>query len=91
MEGIKQSVSKQLRISALSPLVESGVIRFRKNQSLLMDQLENFPRDHDDLPDALEMCTSRLMGVGTGQARGFTYAVRRKTEDIINKARRFYG
>lgn len=91
VEGYKQGASKQLRISSLSPLVESGVIRFRKNQTLLLDQLENFPKDHDDLPDALEMCTSRLMGAGGGPAKGWTYTMRRKTEEIIGKARRFYG
>lgn len=60
VKGIKQTGSKALRIASLSPLVEAGVIRFKKTQTLLMDQLEAFPKGHDDLPDALEMAISLL-------------------------------
>ncbi|HID0815708.1 TPA: phage terminase large subunit [Clostridium botulinum] len=45
---------KEDRIEQLEPLVEQGVIRFRQNQRLLLEMLEQFPNhDHDDLPDAL--------------------------------------
>ncbi len=60
VRGIKQTGSKALRISSLSPLVEAGVIRFRDTQTMLLDQLESFPKGHDDLPDALEMAVSLL-------------------------------
>ena len=61
IKGIKPKVSKELRIQKLSSLVENGLIRFRKNQKLLIDQLIEFPKGaHDDLPDALEMAVSGL-------------------------------
>jgi predicted phage terminase large subunit-like protein len=45
---------KEDRIEELEPLIEQGVIRFKRNQHLLLEMLEQFPRhDHDDLPDAL--------------------------------------
>lgn len=45
---------KEDRIEELEPLVEQGVIRFKENQRLMLEMLEQFPRhDHDDLPDAL--------------------------------------
>lgn len=55
---------KEDRIEILEPLVENGMLRFRKNQRLLLEQLEQFPNaDHDDLPDALaqavELCGNR--------------------------------
>ena len=47
---------KEDRIEQMEPLVESGAIRFKKQQRLLIEQLEHFPSgDHDDLPDALQM------------------------------------
>ncbi len=54
IKGVKPKVSKELRIQKLSPLVENGLLRFKRNQKLLIDQLIMFPKgDHDDLPDAL--------------------------------------
>lgn len=45
---------KEDRIEELEPLIEQGVIRFKQNQRLLLEMLEQFPRhDNDDLPDAL--------------------------------------
>jgi predicted phage terminase large subunit-like protein len=61
VKGIKHTVNKELRISKLSPLVEAGIILFKKTQSLLLQQLEEFPRGHDDLPDALEMAVSEVI------------------------------
>ena len=45
---------KEDRIEELEPLIEQGVIRFKKSQRLMIEMLEQFPRhDNDDLPDAL--------------------------------------
>lgn len=45
---------KEDRIENLEPLVESGYLRFKKSQRLLLEQLQLFPNaDHDDCPDAL--------------------------------------
>ena len=45
---------KEERIESLEPLCENGYLRFKGDQQLLFDQLEQFPTgSHDDLPDAL--------------------------------------
>ena len=45
---------KEERIEILEPLIENGMLRFKKSQRLLIEMLEQFPNhDHDDLPDAL--------------------------------------
>jgi predicted phage terminase large subunit-like protein len=46
--------NKEERIESLEPLCESGFLRFRKEQRLLFEQMEQFPGGtHDDLPDSL--------------------------------------
>ena len=45
---------KEDRIEQLEPLVEQGVIKFKRSQRMLLEMLEQFPNhDHDDAPDAL--------------------------------------
>jgi predicted phage terminase large subunit-like protein len=45
---------KEERIMQLEPLFESGTIRVKKNQRLLLEQLQQFlSHDNDDFPDAL--------------------------------------
>ena len=52
--GINPRGRKEDRIEELEPLVEQGVIKFKKNQRLLIEMLSQFPNhDYDDLPDAL--------------------------------------
>jgi predicted phage terminase large subunit-like protein len=59
IKGVKPKISKELRIQKLSPLVENGLLRFKKNQKLLIEQLIEFPKGaHDDLPDALAFAVS---------------------------------
>lgn len=55
---IEAKVAKDLRIRRLSPLVERGILRFRRSQTELLKQLRQYKtggRQHDDGPDALEM------------------------------------
>ncbi len=56
VEGVRPHSDKTLRISRLQPHIKNGVIRFRRQDRLLLDQLKYFPKaSHDDGPDALEM------------------------------------
>lgn len=56
VEGVRPTGDKILRVSKLQPHIKNGLIRFRRNQTILLDQLKYFPKaDHDDGPDALEM------------------------------------
>lgn len=73
LKGYRPNAPKEVRIQALAPLVESQVLLFpRKGEqdehklTLLRDQLINFPKDHDDLPDALAMCVEGLETVYVG-------------------------
>lgn len=65
------SAKKEERIESLEPLCESGFLRFRNDQRLLFDQLEQFPAGtHDDLPDAL----AGAVDLAGGTRRRRTYA-----------------
>jgi len=67
IRGIKHKLSKAERIYRLAPLVENGMLLFKENQRLLIDQLLMLPKgDHDDLPDALEMAVRGLQ-MGTSK------------------------
>ncbi|GJL78799.1 MAG: hypothetical protein NPINA01_17880 [Nitrospinaceae bacterium] len=59
VHGVRPNSDKTLRISKLQPHIKNGLIRFRKRDRVLLDQLKYFPKaDHDDGPDALEMLFS---------------------------------
>ena len=45
---------KEDRIQILEPLFETGYLRLKRSQRMLLEQLLVFPQgEHDDLPDAL--------------------------------------
>lgn len=54
--------NKESRIERLAPYLDAGFFRFKrrsKGTNLLLKQLKMFPiADHDDGPDALEMCVN---------------------------------
>ena len=60
-EMVSRCVSKTVRIRRLSQYVINRELRFKADSPgcrLLVDQLMDFPLgEHDDGPDALEMCT----------------------------------
>ena len=59
IKEVKHNSSKETRIAKLSPLIENGFLRFRKDDRMLIEQLLTFPKgSNDDLPDALEMAVS---------------------------------
>ncbi len=73
----KAGENKKLHILSLAPLLESGLLLLPGQAGdanhpdvhkfhLLRDQLLNFPKDHDDLPDALAMAVSKLESVYVG-------------------------
>jgi len=53
IKPVKSNAPKEVRIKLLEPLIENGLILFKENQTRLLKQLEEFPKGHDDLPDAL--------------------------------------
>lgn len=61
VEGTRPVADKKLRITKLQPHIKNGLIRFRRNQRVLLEQLKYFPKaSHDDGPDALEMLFSLI-------------------------------
>ena len=87
LKGLKQKVAKEARIGRISPLVERGIIRFRKghsDQDLLVEQLIYFPSStiNDDGPDALEGAIS-LIGSFSQQIEFRTTGVRRDYMDAV--------
>ena len=55
IQGVRATEDKTLRVETLQPDVKNGYIRFRADQTLLLQQLSQFPLGaHDDGPDALE-------------------------------------
>ena len=52
---------KIMRIASLAPLVENGIMRFRRDQREAVRQFIQFPKaDHDDIPDILEQLVSMV-------------------------------
>ena len=55
IQGVRSTEDKTLRVETLQPDVKNGYILFRRDQTLLLHQLSQFPLGaHDDGPDALE-------------------------------------
>ncbi len=55
IQGVRATEDKTMRVETLQPDVKNGYILFRKDQTLLLQQLSQFPLGaHDDGPDALE-------------------------------------
>ncbi|WP_457634735.1 phage terminase large subunit [Persephonella sp.] len=79
IKPIKPKVQKEVRIQKLSPLIENGLIKFKENQKLLIQQLLEFPKgSHDDLIDALEMAISGFE-IATDTKSFVSKFLRRKT------------
>lgn len=55
--------NKQTRIESLIPHVKQGHIKFKASQRILLSQLKNFPKAHDDGPDCLEMALKPMLSV----------------------------
>jgi len=64
---LHNSIDKALRIESIQPYTERGLIRIHHSQTVLLEQLRNWPKAaHDDGPDALEMLwrVRPVLGVG---------------------------
>ncbi len=71
--GVHPIVDKGLRIESLQPHVANGLIRFRQNQSVLLEQLRFWPEaDHDDGPDCLHMLWALAASGAGGMPRILT-------------------
>jgi predicted phage terminase large subunit-like protein len=57
---VKDQGNKELRIKSLARLIQQGYVKFNKNHTTLWNQLKNWPKGHDDGPDALQMAVSKF-------------------------------
>ena len=48
----------------MSTNVKHGYIKFNKNHIVLWKQLKNYPKDHDDGPDTLELVIRQFITAG---------------------------
>ncbi len=92
IKGYKPKGDKKKRIKSLSPDVESGGIKFLANQLLLKSQLVEFPKGHDDCPDALEMCcdefeTKQFAGGASPNALRKIQTGARRLKRLVSNAR----
>jgi predicted phage terminase large subunit-like protein len=56
IQEFKNNIPKELRINSLAPLIKDETILIDKKASLLIDELDTYPKSaHDDLLDASEM------------------------------------
>jgi predicted phage terminase large subunit-like protein len=62
VKEIKQRTRKALRIESMLPEIQSGRLRFKKEQRLLLEMFELYPSTHDDGPDAVNMAFSAATG-----------------------------
>ncbi|MFV3126110.1 phage terminase large subunit [Niveispirillum sp. KHB5.9] len=68
-QAVTPNTDKSLRIMGLQPYVAAGVIRVHASQTVLLQQLQNWPMaDHDDGPDCLEMLWQLAQQVQSGSA-----------------------
>lgn len=58
---------KSARIESLVPHIKQGHIKFKQSQRVLLSQLRNFPKGHDDAPDCLEMALKPLLEVSVAK------------------------
>jgi predicted phage terminase large subunit-like protein len=65
IKAVNPRGKKEVRIGQLEPLFESGTIRIKKSQRLLIQQLIEFQNgaENDDLPDALASAVEMAGGV----------------------------
>ena len=54
IQGVRATEDKTLRVESLQPDIRNGYILFRRDQTLLLQQLSEFPMGAHDGPDALE-------------------------------------
>jgi predicted phage terminase large subunit-like protein len=56
LKQVKQRSRKALRIESLLPDIQAGRLRFRKQDTLVLEMFQMYPMHrHDDAPDAIQM------------------------------------
>lgn len=85
----KSGDSKSSRIESLVPHIKNGYIKFKASQKILLSQLRNYPKGHDDAPDCLESALAPMLSTNK-TSFGFSSAgaspKRGGTFDFLKKA-----
>jgi predicted phage terminase large subunit-like protein len=55
---VHSRINKDLRIESMEPSVNNGYVLIHEKHTILLAQLENYPRAKKDGPDTLEMAIS---------------------------------
>jgi len=80
--------NKFLRIKSLAPYIQNGLLLLQKHQTLLLEHFMQFPRGHDDGPDALEMA---LGGFESASFVGGASVYRRRAYSVAQKMAQVAG
>ncbi len=66
VKSLRNNIPKEIRINSLAPLIQDGVIEVDAKATLLIEELDTYPKSpHDDLLDASEMA-KRVYEIGGG-------------------------
>ena len=92
---LRHNKDKVIRVQSLIPYVKNGYVRFKRDQTLLLHQLQGFPKlRYDDGPDALEMAV-RLVSQGPAMSPMMSGEVDRRwgaddDDEDVGHAAHFY-
>ncbi|AJA42403.1 hypothetical protein AJ85_05705 [Alkalihalobacillus alcalophilus ATCC 27647 = CGMCC 1.3604] len=71
VQPVRSKLSKDLRIESMEPSINNGYVLIHESLTLLIQQLEGYPRAKKDGPDALEMAiTLSQKGIKSSRAVG---------------------
>lgn len=80
---LKNSVAKELRLDALAPYVTDGTILINVDNTLLIEELDTYPKaPHDDLLDASEMAFRIASSVAVADYRALNRVIKRNQKLI---------
>lgn len=87
---LKNSVAKELRLDALAPYVTDGTILINVDNTLLIEELDTYPKaPHDDLLDASEMAFRIASSVAVADYRALNRIVKRNQKLIKSLKERY--
>ena len=73
IEGINNTLEKELRLKGLIPFVKNGTLRFHPSQTRLLNEMRRFPKGADDGMDALKFAIDLICPVDMSVAKGFCF------------------
>ena len=81
---------KELRIEGMAPLVRDGTIRIHKEDYILQEELDTYPKSpHDDLLDTMEMAHRAFSGASVADYKEFKRAIENNKFKFLGTRNRY--